>query len=93
MLEVDGNGRPTVVGKAPTAETAAAVQRLVELGVRAGHRFDRAARRRLRERLLGGESEAQLAAPYERWLAEAEKLDSEELDQSMRLLAAPEGAA
>lgn len=89
VLEVDGNGRPTVVAKAPIAETEAAVKRLVDLGAQVGHRFDRAARRRLRERLMSGESEAQLAAPYERQLAvlqDADAAEEADFDQAMRLL-------
>lgn len=114
VLEVDAEGRPLVVrrrveGSPPTLtrEAEAAVARIVEYASRElGHRFDRAARRRLRERLLGGETEAQIRAGYEGQVRALQELDAEpeggeddppdddpELRQAMRLLAPPGVAA
>lgn len=106
VLEVDADGRPTVVsrgeGTAPTLthEAGKAVERLVAYAANAlGHRFDRSARRRLRERLLGGETEAQIRAGYEAQVAALEALelteaspgdsDDEDLDQALRLAERP----
>jgi hypothetical protein len=103
VLEVDDRGRPTVVsrgeGTAPrlTAEAAEAIDRLVaHASSRLGYRFTRADRRRLRERLLGGETEAQIRAGYDAQVAVLEaaeaasappdESDDEELDQALRLV-------
>lgn len=83
VLDVDEDGRPTVVrrreGSAPqlTVEARAAVDRLVAFAAgKLGYRFDRLARRRLRERLLGGESEAQIRAGYEAQVAALEAAEA-----------------
>lgn len=107
VLEVDPDGRPLVVRRSPaappqlTASAEAAVQRVVAFAARIGYRFDRAARRRFRERMLGGETEAQLLAPYRRQAEALEELEAydgaagaqaeppgdPELDQALRLAA------
>jgi hypothetical protein len=94
VLEVDEHGRPVVVERLPHARSDpdAAVQRIVDIAAQVGHRFDRAGRRRLRERLLGGETEEQLRAPYERQLATLQRedvADADDLDQAMRLMDRP----
>jgi hypothetical protein len=103
VLEVDDVGRVVVVGRgdgtAPTLthDAQAAIDRIVEYGSKAlGHRFDRAARRRLRERLLGGETEAQILASYRDQVAALEALEvaedppepgaDDELAQGLRLI-------
>lgn len=102
VLEVDEAGRPLVVrkrleGSAPrlTREADAAVGRLVEYASRElGHRFDRLARRRLRDRLLGGETEGQIRASYEAQVRTLQDLDADpDLAQALQLLAPPGGAA
>jgi hypothetical protein len=84
VLDVDEAGRPTVVrrrvdGAAPqlTAEAREAVDRLVAFAAgKLGYRFDRAGRRRLRERLLGGETEAQIRAGYQAQIAALEAAEA-----------------
>lgn len=107
VLEVDADGRPTVVsrgeGTAPTLtrEASQAVNRLVAYAsVALGYRFDRAGRRRLRDRLLGGETEAQIRAGYEAQVATLEAAeafspvpgetdDDTDLEQALRLAHRP----
>jgi hypothetical protein len=108
VLEVDPEGRPLVVRRseasAPTltASAEAAVQRIVAFASKIGYRFDRTARRRFRERMLGGESEAQILAPYKRQAEALEELElqadppptgadtaDQELDQALRLATGP----
>jgi hypothetical protein len=105
VLEVDAGGRPTVVrrghGSAPTLtrEAVEALDRVVRFASGLGYRFDRDARRRLRQRLLGGETEEQLLAPYRRQQEAVEALeefqdppagevegDDPELGQALRML-------
>lgn len=105
VLELDER-RPVVVAKPPRParpEATVAAERIVAFATRRlGYRFDRAQRRRVLERLLGGETEAQLLAPYERQLAELEAADGEPEDgptaplvtvdeeaEALRLLAPP----
>lgn len=98
VLEVDEAGRAIVVsrgeGTAPslTADARAAVERIVEYAAKAlGHRFDRSDRRRLRERLLGGESEAQILGGYR---AQVEALEAlETADDPAPILAGEDGWA
>lgn len=85
VLEVDDVGRVVVVsrgeGTAPTLapDGREAVERIVAYASKAlGHRFDRADRRRLRERLLGGESEAQILAGYRAQVEALEALEAAE---------------
>jgi hypothetical protein len=85
VLDVDQAGRPLVVRRRPEGEAGQvagdareAVDRLVAFASETlGYRFDRAARRRLRERLLGGESEARIRAGYEAQLAALEAAEDE----------------
>jgi hypothetical protein len=114
VLEVDDAGKPTVVRRGPsspptlTREATEALDRVVRYASELGYRFDRDARRRLRQRLLGGETEAQLLAPYRRQREAVEALeelqdpppgeaedDDPELGQALRLLGppAPDGLA
>jgi len=70
VLEVDARGHPLVVAKSPPGGWTpgginAAVARIVAAAAPLGYRFDRDARRRIRERLLGGEAEERIRAPYE----------------------------
>ena len=105
VLEVDEAGRVVVVsrgeGTAPTLapDGREAIDRIVAYASKAlGARFDRADRRRLRERLLGGETEAQILAGYRAQVAALEALeatddppgegDDEDLDQALRLAGA-----
>lgn len=85
VLEVDDVGRVMVVsrgeGTAPslTADAREAIDRIVAYASKAlGHRFDRADRRRLRERLLGGETEAQILAGYRAQVEALEALETAE---------------
>lgn len=103
VLEVDGAGQPTVVsrgeGSPPklTHEAGQAVERIVAYASTAlGHRFDRQARRRLRDRLLGGETEKQILDAYRAQVATLEALEAgptppadredEDLAQGLRLI-------
>jgi hypothetical protein len=104
VLELDERG-PVVVAKPPRsarAEATAAAERVVVFATRRlGYRFDRTQRRALVQRLLYGETEAQLLAPYERQLAALEAADREPEDgppdpgtvdeeaEALRLLAPP----
>jgi hypothetical protein len=105
VREVDGNGIPLVVsrGEAPifTREANQAVNRLVAYASgKLGYRFDRVARRRLRDRLVAGETESQVRAGYEAQVAALEAAeafeappgdgdDDTDLDQALRLAERP----
>jgi hypothetical protein len=74
-----------------TARAEDTLARLVEYGSRVcGYRFDRQARRRLRERLVAGETEEQIRAVWDRTRAalEREPEEPDELDQALRLAGA-----
>lgn len=99
MLEVDDVGRVMVVsrgeGTAPslTADAREAIDRIVAYASKAlGHRFDRGDRRRLRERLLGGESEAQILAGYRAQVDALEALETAD-DPTPPILAGEDGWA
>lgn len=70
MLEVDDLGPVVTTKPEPRGgegEIRRAVERIVAVAVDAGMPpFDRGGRRRIRERLLGGETEAQLRGSYTR---------------------------
>lgn len=81
--EVNDAGQILVARRSPAAaepaaerELRAAVERLVELGAREyGHRFDRAARRKLRDRLRSGETEERIAGVWAATFRELQEID------------------